>query len=139
MKKKDHDHFIGKWKHPAGFEIKYQLGGKKHSEYRKDEKEAELRADYWRKTLDGDTDPGKDEHPVFYWERVLRRVAELALKNPTDRDISATCRALASAATAGLRTAKYLPAPGTTPSEDDDNVTGDVANMTTEEMEKLLK
>lgn len=138
MQKKENDHFIGLWRHPVGgWEIKYQLSGKKISEYRKDHNEARLRAEYWKSTLDGPPKDSGEEHPVIYWERMLRRIAEVAIANPSDRDVSATCRALASAAQAAIRTAKYLPAPRQA-SPDDSPVSGDISNMTTEEMERLL-
>jgi len=142
MKKEDRDHLVGMWKHPVGgWEICYKQEGKKHSEYRKDKKEAELRAAYWKTTLENPPEDGEgdEEHPVIYWERILRRVAELALKNPTDRDIAATCRSLASAATAALRTAKYIPAPQRTAAPDSAPIQTDINGLTTEQLADLLK
>lgn len=143
MKKREEDHLIGMWKHPmGGWEIKYQQNGKQTSEYRKDKKEAELRAQYWKATLEnppeGSAADGEEVHPVLYWERMLRRIAELAINNPGDRDISATCRALASAATAAMRSAKYLPAPGLTSSPDSAPVQAEIGNLTTEQLKELL-
>ena len=138
MQKKDHDHFIGLWRHPkGGWEIRYQLNGKKQSEYRKDKHEAELRAEYWKATLSGPPQESEEEHPVYYWERILRRVAELALANPNNKEIAATCRSLASAAQAAMRTAKYIPAPREV-APDSAPITGDISNMSTEEMKKLV-
>lgn len=138
MKKKEEDHFIGMWRHPTGgWEIKYQQNGKKTSEYRRDRKEAELRAQYWKSSLEGAPEEGaSQEHPVLYWERTLRQVAELALSNPNNRDISATCRAIASAATAAMRSAKYLPAPGVEASPDGAPVSADISNLRTEDLER---
>jgi len=141
MLKKENDRFIGMWHHPTGgWEIRYQQNGQQHSEYRHDENEARLRSDYWKATLE---DPSQaadssEEHPVLYWERILRRIAELVLSNPSDRDVAATCRALASAAQAAMRTAKYIPAPRMQASPDAAPVSGDVGNLTTEQLQSML-
>jgi hypothetical protein len=141
MKKRDYDRLIGIRRHQeGGWEISYQQNGKKHSEYRRDEKEARLRAQYWKATLENPQEPqGSDsEHPVHYWERILRKVAELALSNPSDKDIAATCRSIASAATAAMRSAKYIPAPGIETSPDGAPVPSDISTLRTEDLEKLV-
>lgn len=141
MEKKEYDHFIGLWRHPnGGWEIKYQQAGKKKSEYSKEKHVAELRAEYWKATLGAPPSEQEEayEHPVFFWERKLREVADLLLSNPSDRDIAGACRSVASAATAALRAVKYIPAPALEASPDSAPITGDVSNMTTEEMERHL-
>jgi len=138
--KKDYDHFIGLWRHKQhGWEIKYQQNGKKSSEFRKDEREAKLRADYWKATLGVDPEDtnSDDEHPVIYWEKMLRQAAELLIRNPTDKDVASSCRSVAAMATAAMRTAKYIPAPAQDVS-DGTSVSGDISNLSTEDMEKLL-
>ena len=68
MKKINEDHLVSKhpWPHKTGgFEIVYQKNGKKHSEYRRDKREAELRCEYWKKTLAPGAPPDEDEHPVI--------------------------------------------------------------------------
>lgn len=143
MRKREDDHLVGVWKHPTGgWEIKYQKGGKKFSEYRKDRREADLRAAYWRSTLANppQAEEGEYEHPVIYWERLLRRAAEMALNNPGNKEIAETCRSLASAANAALKSARYLDAPPTMTSNSDDiKSPDDIKNMTTEELKELLK
>jgi hypothetical protein len=141
MEKRENDRLIGVWRHPqGGWEIKYQKDGKKHSEYRQDEAEARLRAAFWKESLET---PGEQDeeyvHPVTYWDLMLRRFAEMLVANPSDRDLSAACRAIASAAQAAMRTAKYIPAPKQNAAPDGPPVAGDVSKMTTEEMEALLK
>lgn len=140
--KREYDRLIGVWRHPAsGWEIKYQRDGKKHSEYRQDEREARLRADYWRATLEGrdggDHGDAVDEHIVYYWDRKLRQIAELLLSDPCNREIAATCRSIASAAQAAMRAAKYVPAPSST-SPDSPSGPVDVTAMSSEEMKALL-
>ena len=140
MQKRENDRLLGVWKHSVGgWEIKYQQGGKKFSEYRKDETEARLRGDYWKATLESPQEQDDSyEHPVIYWERKLRQITELMLAEPHNKELSATCRAMASAATAAMRTAKYIPAPRQVASPDSAPITGDVTNLTTEQMEELL-
>jgi len=138
--KKDYDHFIGLWRHKHhGWEIKYQQNGKKISEYRGDEREAKLRADYWRTTLGADPEDseGDAEHPVIFWEKILRQAAMLLLKNPADKDVAGTCRSIAAMATAAMRTAKYIPAPAQDVS-DGASVSGDIGNLSEDDLEKLL-
>lgn len=134
------DRLIGIWKHPqGGWEIKYSLNGKHHSEYRRDEREAKLRGSFWKETLankDGN-DLGV-EHPVLYWDRKAREAADLAIKNPGDKDIQATCKSLAQLISAGLRCARYFPAPSQSITPDSSPITGDVSNMTSKEMEALI-
>lgn len=139
MQKKEHDHFIGMWRHPqGGWEIRYQQAGKKKSEYSKEEQAAKLRADYWKATLGQAPEETEYEHPVLYWEKQARQAAKLAMDNPHDRDISATCRAVASLIQAAMRTCKYIPAPQMQVAPDSAPITGDVSNMTTAELEELL-
>lgn len=140
MEKRENDRLVGVWRHPqGGWEIKYQKDGKKHSEYRQDEAEARLRAEFWKTSLEtpGDT-PDEYVHPVTYWDTMLRRFAEMLVANPSDRDISMACRAIASAAQAAMRTAKYIPAPKQNAAPDSAPITGDVSSMTTAELEKVL-
>ena len=138
MQKKENDRFIGLWRHKAhGWEIKYQQNGKKHSEFRKDEREAKLRAEYWKAVFDTPPEGSDEVHPVIFWERMLRQAAALLLKNPTDKDVAATCRSVAAMATAAMRTAKYIPAPIQS-SPDGAPVTGDMSNMTSEELREVL-
>jgi hypothetical protein len=137
MEKKEYDHFIGLWRHPkGGFEIKFQQGGKKQSEYRKDEKEARLRADYWKAVL-GAPHESDSDHPVYYWERMLRNAAELLLKHPRNKDVAAACRSIASMATAAMRTCKYIAAP-VEQSPDAAPVSGDISNLSSEEIEGIV-
>jgi len=140
MKKKEYDHFIGLWKHKVhGHEIKYQKDGKQKSEFRKDEREAQLRADYWKVTLEHPAPGSEQEHPVLFWERMLRQAAELLLKNPTDQDIANACRTVAAMATASMRAAKYIPAPVMDTEDEDGAVSSTgVTGMSTEQMEAAL-
>jgi hypothetical protein len=140
VRKKPENHLLGMWRHPVGgWEICYKKDGKKFSEYRREEAEAKLRAEYWKATLE--SPPGEswseEDHPVRYWERKLREIAELALSNPTDKQIADTCKAIAAAATAALRTAKYIPAPGIAASPDSAPIQGDITSLTSEQLERL--
>lgn len=140
MRKRDEDHLIGIWRHKiGGWEIKYKKDGKEHSEYRKDRKEAELRGQYWKAALESPPDVSdlSEEHPVHYWEKTLRRVTELALKHPKDKSIAATCRSIAAAATAALRSCKYIPAPGCEASPDGAPLASEIQNLSTEDLERL--
>jgi len=141
MKKKPENHLIGIWKHPVGgWEISYKKDGKKHSEYRRDESEAKLRAEYWKAYLENPPDEShpQEEHPVHYWERQLRKITEMAIADPDNKQLSDTCRAIAAAATAALRTAKYIPAPLSASSPDAAPIKGDVENLTTEQLSSLI-
>lgn len=139
MRRKPEDHFIGYWKHNVGgWEICYKKGGKKYSEYRRDETEAKLRAEFWKASLENPPSQESDEeHPVHYWERKLREVAELAISNPSDKDIANTCKAVAMAAGAAMRAARYIPAPVTSVAPNGAPITGDINSLTTEQLESL--
>jgi hypothetical protein len=142
MRKREDDRLIGVWRHPvAGWEIKYQQGGKKISEYRKDEREARLRADYWKAALerpqDSSPSANSEEHIVHYWDRKLRQIAELLLASPGDREMASACRSIASAAQAAMRAAKYIPAPISC-SPDAPAKAADLSSMTTEEIKSAL-
>ena len=140
MRRRPENHLVGIWRHPVGgWEISYKKDGKKHSEYRKDETEARLRADYWKAQLENPPEDSQEaEHPVHYWERQLRKIAEMALANPGDKDIANTCKAVATAATAALRTAKYISAPVGIASPDGAPVSGEIENFTTEQLKSLV-
>lgn len=140
MEKRENDRLIGVWRHPqGGWEIKFQKDGKKQSEYRQDEAEARLRGDFWKSSLENpQAVPDEYVHPVTYWDTMLRRFAEMLVASPQDRDLSASCRAIASAAQAAMRTAKYIPAPRQNAAPDASPIEGDVSAMTTAQMEKLL-
>lgn len=142
MKKKDYDHFVGgPYKHQTGgWENIYFKDGKRHSEYRKDKREAEMRAEYWKKTLA----PGRpaeeedQEHPVHFWNRTLREAA-WHLKVNQDREAASVARALASLAAEGLKAAKFLPPPEQKHTGDDVNLgDADLDKLTSEELAELL-
>ena len=142
MKKREDDRLIGVWRHPvSGWEIKFQQNGKKISEYRKDEREARLRAEYWKAALerpqDSTSSVSSEEHIVHYWDRKLRQIAELLLASPGDREMASACRSIASAAQAAMRAAKYIPAPVAC-MPDSTTKSGDLSSMTTEEMQAAL-
>ena len=143
MRKKNEDHFVGgPWPHQmGGYEICYFKNGKKRSEYRKDKREAELRCEYWRTTLaPGKPKSDEEEHPVHYWGRVLKESAELLIKHPEDRAIAAAARALASLASEGLKTAKYLPPPPQKDAAEEIDLAGqNLDKMTSAELAKLLE
>jgi hypothetical protein len=142
VQKRENDRLIGMWVHPVGgWEICYYKDGKKHSEYRKDKKEAELRAEFWKASLTPPSETPADEdyvHPVIYWERKLRDVVEMMLSQPGDRELAATCRAIAAAATAAMRSAKYLRAPDQETNPDSAPIQGDITKLTTQELADLV-
>lgn len=143
MRKRTEDGLVSEkpWPHPiGGYEICYRKNGKKHSEYRKDLREAELRCEYWRKTLAPGAPAEEYEHPVHYWGRRLREAADLLVQNPQDKTLSAAARALASLASEGLKTARYLPAPPQKDTEADADLSGvDVGKLTSKELADLLE
>lgn len=142
MRRKDEDHFIGgPWPHTSGgYEIKYQLNGKKKSEYRKNEAEAKERCEYWKKTLaPGAPADSEEEHPVHYWNRVLRNAAELLNRDPENKAIAASARALSALAAEGLKVAKYIPPPAQKASDSAADIDPTALNnMSSEELAGLL-
>lgn len=148
MIKNDADRLIGVWPHKAseGYEIKYQLKGKKTSEYRKSKVAADQRGAYWKHVLEGGPQPmssGETEeftHPVIYWERKLRQAADHLLANPSDEQALDVGKVIAQIATAGLRAANYYPPPtAELNAQGAPIVEGDVKNLTTEELNKLIE
>jgi len=143
MKKIDEDHFIGgPWPHQAGgYEIKYQLNGKKRSEYRKDKREAEIRCEYWKKTLSpgAPAEDHADEHTVHFWERLLRDLAIRLLADPENKAIQSAARSLSALAAEGLKTARYQPPPPQKSADTTEAVDpSKLNNMTSQELANLL-
>lgn len=146
MIKNDEDRLIGMWRHePTNtWEIKYQKGGKKHSEYRRSKVAAEQRASYWKSVLgDGASHvpPAEDNtHPVLFWERKLREAANHILANPGDEEALDLGKTIAQMATAGMRAANYLPPPTAEIGAGGKPVmVEDIKNMTTEELNSLIE
>lgn len=140
MKKGDENRFIGgPWPHHQGFEIKYSLNGKVRSEYRKDPVEAQSRADYWKTYFEDPAQARKRteevENTVHYWDRVLRKHAELVLRDPENKALIAAARALSQLAAEGLKCAKIAP-----PREgDSQGDSKDLDSLSTEELSALLE